>query len=100
LLLLLVSLGACANLHAQSEVTEIPLIKKSGLYYAEVKINGNAALLLVDTGASITLLNRKFAGLAAGVVDSEVRGVGASAQGRRVRIRLMWMLTVLLVLMF
>src|ERR1051326_2672942 len=61
-LLLFVIAASAAN--AQSEATKISLTKKNGLYYAQVTINGNAALLLIDTGASITLLNRKFSGLA------------------------------------
>ncbi len=73
---------------AQSAPTKIPLIKKNGLYYAAVSINGNAALLLIDTGASITLLNRKFSGLAVGLPASGVRGVGASAKGQRTEIHL------------
>ena len=75
----------------QAEATTIPLIKRDGVYYVQVTINGNAAalLLLVDTGATVTLLNHKFANLAVGgAPSSDVRGVGASVKARIVPIHL------------
>jgi aspartyl protease len=94
-LLLLSAIPACAQEPSpiahkvpQSELAKIPLIKKNDLYYVQAKINGTPATLLVDTGASITLLNRKFSGLAAGLVRSDVRGVGTTTKGQRVRVRL------------
>jgi hypothetical protein len=84
-ILLLLTVSAA---HAQSKPTKIPLIQKNGLYYAQVKINGNEALLLIDTGATITLLNRKFSSLAVAGSESLVWGVGTPAKGNRVHVRL------------
>ena len=71
---------------AATDPIEIPLAEKNGVYYLQAKINGSPATLMVDTGANMTFLGRKFASLASGA-DAPIRGIGA-AKGSRVRVRL------------
>jgi predicted aspartyl protease len=41
--------------------TRVPIEEISGLWFAEVKLNGKKGLALIDTGSSITYVNSRFA---------------------------------------
>jgi hypothetical protein len=83
-----VALAAIAlEVRAQGTPAGIPMTLKNGIYYVDAQVNGVAVVLLVDTGASVTLLNRNFAGLA-GIQQGAVRALGGQVKAQRAQIHL------------